>query len=48
MTAERLEEFNEYIERYSTKHRITSEEALSHKMVQEVKKYYEETGVKET
>lgn len=49
MTAERIEDFKEYIEKYSTKHGITPEVAKSHKMVQEVMKYYEESaGVKES
>ena len=42
----RVDDFKEYLEKYSTKHRITPEEAKQHKLVQEVKKYYEEAGVK--
>ena len=42
----RVEDFEEYLERYCTKHRITPEVAKQHKLVQEVKKYYEEAGVK--
>ena len=42
----RIDDFKEYLERYSTKHKVTPEEAKRHKLVQEVKKYYEEAGVK--
>ena len=42
----RADDFKEYLERYCTKHRISTEEAKQHKLVQEVKKYYEEAGVK--
>lgn len=31
-----------YVERYCKKHNGTKEEAETHKLVQEVKKYYEE------
>lgn len=33
---------DEYVERYCQKHRITPEEAKEHKLVQEVKSYYDE------
>ena len=31
-----------YIEKYCSKHNISPEEAIKHKLVQEVKKFYEE------
>ena len=31
-----------YIEKYRIKHNISPEEAIKHKLVQEVKKFYEE------
>lgn len=35
-------QLTEYIDRFSKCYHITPEEALNHKIVQEVKKYYEE------
>lgn len=39
---ERDPRFREYVDRYSTNRRITVEEALSHKLVDQVRKLYEE------
>lgn len=38
-----MNDIEEYIERYSKSRNITPEEAKTHKLVQEVVKYYEET-----
>lgn len=37
--------FEEYLEKYSTSRKISPEEASKHKLVQLVKKYYEENEV---
>ena len=34
------EDFKEYVDKYSTKHKISVNEALTHKLVQEVAKMY--------
>ena len=34
-------QIDEYLSRYCKKHNVTPEEALQHKIVQEVSKYYE-------
>lgn len=36
------EDFKEYVDKYSTKHKISVNEALTHKLVQEVAKMYKE------
>lgn len=36
------EDFKEYVNKYSAKHKISVNEALTHKMVQEVAKMYKE------
>ena len=36
------EDFKEYVDKYSTKHKISVQEALTHKLVQEVGKNYKE------
>ena len=36
------QDFKEYVDRYSNKHKITVEEALTHALVQEVGKMYKE------
>lgn len=36
------EDFKEYVDKYSAKHKISVNEALTHKMVQEVAKMYKE------
>lgn len=38
-----MSDIKEYIERYCKSNNVTPEEAKSHKLVQEVVKYYEET-----
>lgn len=39
--------FEKYLEGYCKKHKITSEEAQKHRLVQDVKKYYiEEYGTR--
>lgn len=40
MTAQ--EKYNLYLKRYCNNRKISSEEAVKHKLVQETKKYYEE------
>lgn len=37
-----MNDFEEYVRRYSRKHEITPEEAKEHALVKEVKAYYEE------
>ena len=37
------EDFKEYVERYSKKHRCTVEEALKHKVVEDVYEHYKAT-----
>lgn len=39
---EQMTDYEIYLEKYATKHEITKEEAESHYIVREVKKYYEE------
>ena len=46
METDRIEDFKEFLERYCNKHKVTTEEAKQHMVVREVKKYYEEAGVK--
>ena len=36
------QDFKEYVDRYSIKHKVTVEEALNHALVQEVEKMYKE------
>ena len=36
------EDFKEYVDKYSTKHKILVQEALTHKLVQEVAQMYKE------
>ena len=36
------EDFKEYVDKYSTKHKISVQEALTHKLVQAVGKNYKE------
>ena len=38
------DDFDIYVERYSKCYHITPEEALKHKLVQDVRTYYLETG----
>jgi hypothetical protein len=38
----KCEDFKEYVDKYSTKHKISVQEALTHKLVQEVGKNYKE------
>lgn len=38
-----MSDYEEYLERYCRKHKITKEEAESHALVKEIKKYYEES-----
>ena len=38
----KCEDFKEYVDKYSTKHKISVNEALTHKLVQEVAKVYKE------
>lgn len=42
---EEKNDFDIYVEKYSEKHGLTSEEAKTHKIVRDVKSYYEEKGV---
>lgn len=42
-----MSDIEEYVDRYSKSRNITPEEAETHKLVQEVKTYYEETQRKE-
>lgn len=42
-----MSEYREYLERYSKSRNITPEEAETHKLVQEVKAYYEKVQRKE-
>lgn len=39
------EDFKEYVDKYSTKHKISVHESLTHKLVQEVGKNYKEKMV---
>lgn len=41
----KCEDFKNYVDKYSTKHKISVHEALSHKLVQEVGKNYKEKMV---
>lgn len=41
----KCEDFKEYVDKYSTKHKISVQEALTHKLVQEVGKNYKEKMV---
>lgn len=36
------EDFKEYVDKYSKKHKISVQEALTHKLVQEVAQMYKE------
>ena len=38
------DDFESYLERYCRHYNITTEEAKQHRLVQEVKKYYEDEG----
>lgn len=38
-----MTKYEEYLEKYATKHKITIEEAESHLIVKIVKKFYEES-----
>ena len=38
----KCEDFKEYVDKYSTKHKISVNEAFTHKLVQEVAKMYKE------
>lgn len=40
--ADAKSDFERYVERYSVKHGLTKEQAEEHKVVQDVKEYYEE------
>ena len=42
MDEEKLSDFELYLQRYMTKHKLPRDEAIQHKLVQEAKKYYEE------
>ena len=41
-------DFDIYVEKYSTKHKITTEEAKQHKLVKEVKEYYDKKGLQKS
>lgn len=41
---EAKDDFEIYLEKYCVKHGITPEEAKKHRMIQDVKAYYEEKG----
>ena len=39
------EKYKLYLNKYCTSRKISSEEAVKHKLVQETKKYYEKEGI---
>ena len=42
MDEEKETDFELYLQRYMTKHKLPRDEAIQHKLVQEAKQYYEE------
>ena len=40
--SEAEKKFNIYLEKYCRKHKVSQEEAMKHRMVLDVKEYYEE------